>query len=799
MATATDCKQWAYSLSSSICCAIYSHLIYITIVCIAATLVVDTSYADDSARKYFLISSGSLGGNYNEAGNILAESLNKISSERYAFKVITSNGSIENIKRLKDRFSDFAIVQRDVFIRNYYGDGDKIKNVSIITPLFKEKFLIYTHQNSHISFTELKELINSSPAAIKIGLTSLDGASYKTFSEIASLLGLNTDNVKFVVGNYNELSNKYFSGEIDFVLTFSLPIKDFSKAHEVYFNDADIRLLTSRMRYLTTARLDKKKHQTLGVWALFIGLNSSINQVGEDAIIEHISPPALKDSPIEYQINNTFHEFKYNSTLYNRYLKGLPVIASFQKAINRYDSRTAIHIVVLLGMLIIFALTASWLNRYSQEHRKYIWIRYKHIFVGFLVIACIYLLCMEWLIFSEKEFFRENGIKSSILDITRTDLHLWNLVRVFANNDGGIFPISVTGKLATTLSMYVIWIGSLSIAAVEFIMHKLVAKRREGLMKITYEDHTIIAGWNDNTPKLIEELLYASNEYHHKKVRIVCVVPDPKSILERHKYISDLEHRKELVLVKGYIRHKDILAQCNACHAKIIILLAEETGVHADEKTLMRALGIRKFCCEGMRNNKDSACSMDHIPDATPGSAGLFKTESETNPVYIIAEINTEEFISDLRDAGVNGIINKNKISDSLLIQSILNPGVSKLINNILTFSRDTNEFYTVDLLDPNNSHLRNHTFDELLVPLRKQNILLIAIKVVYRDQAGNEIVDENEVSRLLKSEGLYRQIITNPITDAETNRKTDFDDQLITLAVSADKLNAGLKEVAFF
>ena len=151
-----------------------------------------------------------------------------------------------------------------------------------------------------------------------------------------------------------------------------------------------------------------------------------------------------------------------------------------------------------------------------------------------------------------------------------------------------------------------------------------------------------------------------------------------------------------------------------------------------------------------------------------------------------------------MRNAGVNGIINRSRIVDGLLVQSILNPGVSKLINNILTFSGDTNEFYTVDLLDQNNSHLRNRTFDELLLSLRKQNILLVAIKVVYRDQSGKEIVDEEEIFRRLEADGLYRQIITNPITEAETNRRTDEDDQLITLAVSADKLNAGLKRVTF-
>ena len=779
--------------------AIFLLTIYIATSLLAMTCVIDTSYAESATKEHFIISSGSLGGSYNEASNILAGSLNKINPERYKFDVITSNGSVENIKRLKDRFADFAIVQRDAFIKNYYGDGSKIKNVSIIYPLFQEKFIIYTNKKTHISFQTFKELVNLSRTTIKLGLTSLDGTSYNTFSEVASLLGLNIDNIEFVVGNYNELLHKYFSKEVNYILTFSLPIKEMDKAYTVYFDDADIRLLTRRMRYLSTATLDNKKYKTLGVWALFIGLNSSISQIGEDAFTENIISIELANSSIAHRIKNTFNEFKFNRTLFGQHLKGLPVTASFQKAIDQDTSRTGIYITVVLSIITI--LTMLWalrLRHNSKKHWKYLWVRYKHILTGLFLVATIYLLCLEWLIFSERGIFQENGVKSGILDMTRSDLHLWNLVRIFAANDGGVFPISVTGKLATTLSTYIIWIGGISIAIVEFAMYKLIAKRRDGLMNVNYEGHIIISGWSDNTPKLIEQLLYACEEYHRRKLMIVCVVSEPKSILEKYEYISSLEHRKELVLVKGYIRSKNILEQCNAHRAKIIILLAEETGVHADEKTLMRALSIRKFCCENRQNTKESSPEMDSKDAATPNNAGLFKTKTEINPVYIIAEINTEEFVSDLRDAGVNGVINKNKVVDSLLVQSILNPGVSKLINNILTFSDDTNEFYTVDLLDPSNSHLRNRTFDELLLPLRKQNILLVAIKVVYRDQAGKEIVDEDEVLKLLRSEGLHRQIITNPITDAEIKRETDSDDQLITLAVNANKLSTGLKVVTF-
>jgi len=777
------------------------HVTYVVairfIVILTATCLVEVCYADNVSEDYFIVSSGSQGGNYYDAGNVLARILNEINPERYTFKVIASTGSIENVRRLKDRFSDFAIVQRDVLIKNYFGDGDKIKNVSIIAPLFQEKFIIYTHDKSNVSFREFKEKITTSSVAVNIGLTSLDGASYKTFSEIASLLGLNSDNIKFIEGNYRELVKKYLSGEIDYVLTFSLPIEDIERANVVYFDDADIRLLTRRMRYLSVASIGDEAQQTLGVWALFVGLNGSISQIGEDVIVKRIMTAGLEGGRIEKYIKNTLDEYKSSERMHGLNLGGLPVIDTFREVDRRNSASVGLQIIAVIIMLSGIFLWVFWIRSYSKKHWKYLWVRYKHIVAGLLLVGFIYLLCIEWLIIGEQGFFQANAIKSSVLDMTRTDLHLWNLVRIFANNDGGVFPISLAGKLATTLSTYIIWIGGISIAVAEFFMYRLIAKRREGLISVKTEGHIIIAGWNDSAPKLIDELLYACEQYHRRKLMVVCVVPDPKFVLERHEHISDMEHRRELVLIKGYIRNKNTLEQCNADRAKIIILLAEDASARADEKTLMRALSIRKYCCEKIQNKRDVS---QYVPteERTEHDGTLFAIKSVVNPVYIIAEVNTEEFVADLRDAGVNGVIDKSKIVGGLLVQSILNPGVSKLINNILSFSEDTNEFYTVDLLEQRNSDLRDRTFDELILPLRREKILLVAIKVIYRDQGGIEIVDEGEIIRLLESEGLYRQIITNPITDSEINRRTDRDDQLITLAASADRLNAGIRAITF-
>ncbi|MEM7038286.1 MAG: hypothetical protein AAF570_14980, partial [Bacteroidota bacterium] len=133
----------------------------------------------------------------------------------------------------------------------------------------------------------------------------------------------------------------------------------------------------------------------------------------------------------------------------------------------------------------------------------------------------------------------------------------------------------------------------------------------------------------------------------------------------------------------------------------------------------------------------------------------------------------------------------------NIITQSMLNHGVSKVLDEVLTYN-EYNEFYIIDLKDEHCSHLRFKTFDELLIALRKIQVLLIAIKVVYLEENGEEIIDEDELNLLLENDGLQRQIIVNPISDAEINRQADDDDQLIVFAKNGNELRKNLAKVSF-
>lgn len=745
----------------------------------------------DKLVDTFIISSGSQGGNYNKVGRYLEAILNQISSDKFVFKSIPSNGSIDNIKRLKDRYADFAIVQRDVLISNYYGEGDKIKNISVVSPLFQEKLIIYTHKSSHIPFIEFRATLDQLSGTTRIGITSKDGAAYKTFENISNLLSVPLNKIEFVEGNYNELVRKYKNNDIDYLLTLSLPIQEIEHptTKYVYFSDNDVRLLISRMRSFSKATISEKKGRyTIGVWSLLVGLNSSIDKIGDDRIINRLLQSS--DNLFPKLIKSNLEHFRLSPSLYDEYLRTLPVAPEFLKYIGRDIHYKYIYFVLAFSVLVVLVYFYKGFLNKKKKHWKYLWIRYNHILIGSIVVAISYLLCIEYLIHSEETLFSATAIKSRILDLPRADLHVWNAIRMFAQIDDGIFPLSVYGKLVTALSTYITLFGAIAIAVSEYGMYKLTAKRRGGKMKIKDENHVIIAGWNNHTSYLIKELLSAAKGYHNKTIKVICVVSEPASILKNYPDISDFEHLRDLAFVEGDIRNKDVALQSNTFFASAIILSAEDNTINADEKTLMRALSINKF-----NRKQRQELGIEKYKQDTYES---YKTRDDINSTYIIAEVNNNEFVEDLRNAGVNGIVNRGEITKNILIQSLLNPGVSILLNNVLSFSNETNEFYTIDLRDENNKQLRGKTFDELILPLRQQQILLIAIKVVYLDEVGRIIVDTDELEKLLKQDKLTRQIITNPINETESSRKTDSDDHLIVLAANSHRLNEGIKKISF-
>ncbi len=710
---------------------------------------------------------------------------------------IESNGSVENVEMIRNNYADLAIVQRNVLLQNLYDESHGINNIELLSPLFEEKFHFYTNIKNVGTFENFKQLIDTCKKKISLGFTSKTGYSFNLFNTIAKYSNIDKSKVEFVFGNYSDLGLKLVNKQISGLVSFSLPLDQFSNDERfqlIYFQEDIVNLLSNRIPNVFKTELSGGQGFSLGSWTFLIGSTDAVEMIENcPSFINALESGKSESQKFVNEISQSIRLFKADEFCRNQYLNKIPISESLSKHLN-FNQKSWISLIVWCSLAIITVYFIYMLLRRSQVLPKYYfiikWLRYRHIVFGGVLLLTLYFICTILIRYFESKFYHELGLKSQILNLSNSDFQLWLFIRNLTTNDKGISAFSYPSKLLISFTGYVIWIGGIIVGVFEILIRRLNKKRRQGLMKTKLKEHFVVIGWNDTTPEFLLNTNKAANEFNSTKQKYVCIVENPEQILDSHDEIKRLNELKMIDLIKGEARDSAILEKANLHNANCVILLAEDNSVKSDEITLLRALAISRYCREKLTqsNGIEKTKKLDHK---------TFEIDSYADSMYIIAEINNKKFKIDLLSANVNEVIIASVYAKNSITQSILNPGVSKILEEILEFNA-YNEFYMIDLVDKKNHHLRYKTFDELLLPLRLQGILLIGIKVVYHDKKNTLIIDETEKTRLLKRDGLDREIIVNPVGDIETSRRTDEDDHLIVFATNRKQLEKGIRKVKF-
>jgi len=217
------------------------------------------------------------------------------------------------------------------------------------------------------------------------------------------------------------------------------------------------------------------------------------------------------------------------------------------------------------------------------------------------------------------------------------------------------------------------------------------------------EDHIVICNWTKKSDLLVKELHNPSVE---KKRPIIVITENPQDVPD----FEDDETYRGIMIVKGNPSHEDSLKRAGIESAETVIILADERlGDTADTKTIMTTIAI------------------DHIvPD-----------------IHVVAEVLSSSNLPFFAYTFVNEIICLELLTERLLAQSCLTPGVSYIFADLLTQSSETNEIYVEEIPD----HYIGKTFQELrkaIVSLEDQDIILIGLgsKTEKIDSDGKLIVD---------------------------------------------------------
>ena len=270
------------------------------------------------------------------------------------------------------------------------------------------------------------------------------------------------------------------------------------------------------------------------------------------------------------------------------------------------------------------------------------------------------------------------------------------------------------------------------------------------------EDHIIICNWTKKSDLLVKELHNPSVE---KKRPIIVITENPQDVPD----FEEDETYRGIMIVKGNPSHEDSLKRAGIKSAATVIILADEKlADSADSKTIMTTIAI------------------DHLaPD-----------------IHVVAEVLSSINLPFFDYTFVNEIICLELLTERLLAQSCLTPGVSFIFADLLTQSSDTNEIYVEDIP----AHYIGKTFQELrkaIVSLDEQDIILIGLgsNTEKLDSDGQYIVDHHGNSILEKV------LIINPKAKSQSSNvkyhkdyKLVTGDQVYLIAYSKPNLEEGLE-----
>ncbi len=278
----------------------------------------------------------------------------------------------------------------------------------------------------------------------------------------------------------------------------------------------------------------------------------------------------------------------------------------------------------------------------------------------------------------------------------------WAFVTVFTIGYGDFFPVTVAGRVtATLIGLFGISIISVLTATIssKFVEQRL--RKGQGLEKVKLKGHIVICGWNFNIENIITTL---EKELDFPSIVLVnsCDPSPIGEIISRHT-------ESEISFVAGDFSKDAILDKANVRQAECVIIVAdnnEATANKADEKTIITSLTVKNM------NSK----------------------------VRLYAHIINPDNISHLRRAKADDVVVSDKYSGFLLAMHVTNPGVPRVIDELLSFSYG-NEIVRMDIPD----EFVGKTFGELCSYFtEKKRAILIGVTRESKGMALNDLLSDD-------------------------------------------------------
>lgn len=795
-------------------------IIFLGFLAIGEELHAKEEGANEPAEITYILATGVSEGNYYGSGKNIAAWLNEdLESSRIV--AIPSEGSIDNLRRLKEGAADLIIVQRDELTEAYYNESNPFNDLEILLPLFPEALQIFVSGETGVLDYDIFADKVRSGAIDHLALPATGSTTYETTRSVLGIQGLVTPHDFLRTNQKGKFIDQFLEGNSPAVAFFSAnPVKPLAGLEDftfavVSFDQQGLRTLDQHLRNLDALTLTNSGYSslppeaeihTLGTWALLVarrGFSEQLRKTEGVSLASTVIRKALEDEDgllaPTFTKNDAFRlehqhgriRLRGESGQIARFFRGMALSDDLASVFGREAIWGWLLRCLVLGLVIALALPI--IRRHPKAVNR-IWLHYSGIIwglVAFAIVAWFAPVAVFWL---ERQYCENNAVASPILDLSEWERRIWLFVWSTTGYESEVFPISPVARYAAAASAFLNYIIIVVAIGATFVSNWSRKRRRNGMCDIKWKNHTVVCGWNEGAPQIVESLLRGSgcptSEGHH----VVVVFPDIGRLLDGHPLQKEIDRGKRLRLVDGDAKFEPYLEQANIRQAHTTVLLSDDGSEDPDERTLLRALAISRYT---QRYSKREG------KDARP-------QEDDLN--YIVAEVNNPELAPSLKQNHVNEVVCTREFGGNVLVQTCFYHGVTEIVGNLLRYDDSTNEFYCISLQDK--PQLHNRTYDELAPKLRKVGILLLGVKAAFYEPDGNgghrEIIDRDRVEQILQHEGnierfltkgnrdlkLSRQVMINP-RDDERKYRTDNDDELFVLAFNRKQLTA-IEKVRF-
>jgi voltage-gated potassium channel len=280
----------------------------------------------------------------------------------------------------------------------------------------------------------------------------------------------------------------------------------------------------------------------------------------------------------------------------------------------------------------------------------------------------------------------------------------WAIVTTSTIGYGDFVPETTAGKL---IAILLILLGTGFISAYFATLSAAAVSKENALMngKLAYtkEGHTIIIGWNERVRKLLSQLT------EFRPFMSFVIIDETLDKLP----ISN----KNVHFIKGNPTYEHILHKANIAKAKTVLITADQ---HKNEMEADMAAILTLLTMKGL------------------------------NPhIYAIIEILTAHQVNNAKRAGADEVIQTNSLSSFMMMNSMLSPGISQIVEHLL----DQLKVEKLQPVDAPNDMI-GKTFKQGHEMLWEQQILLLGIirgEESYLNPSPHFVIEKNDQLFILK------------------------------------------------